>query len=92
MEKQELLCPIHIVKLSHLLKGNIGYCKLCCLYTAPLNHAPIALDEHIRLKREESQLKVETKKPPKRRSSTRRSGTKAQHKPAAKAALQEKNR
>jgi len=68
----EHICPIHFVKLSHLLKGGVGYCGKCGLYVQSANHPPVELDPHIAAKREAAaQPKPKAKKTKKAKSKKR---------------------
>ena len=49
--KPEHICPTHLTKLGHLLKGSVGYCGKCGLYVQSANHPLVELDPHIAEKR-----------------------------------------
>lgn len=39
----EHLCPVHLIRLTYVLKGGAGHCAKCGLFVQSLNHPMPAL-------------------------------------------------
>lgn len=48
----EHLCPVHIIRLTHLLAGGAGHCKSCGLFVQSLNHPMPELSAEFLARRE----------------------------------------
>ena len=53
--EREPICGTHLIRLTHLLRGYVGYCSRCQLFVASANHSPVTLSPEIAAKREAAQ-------------------------------------
>lgn len=51
----EHLCPTHLTKLTHVLRGGAGHCSKCGLFVQSINHPLPTLSPEIAAKRATAQ-------------------------------------